>query len=126
MLQPPSIGRQVADACADVQVFMENCNTISSKSVFYVLVMLGPASGDLIPTYILLVPSISPSVPYARPYGISKEPETQWLTLTKHKYPTTSWCSGEALPLFYGPISHCVLTRYASTYAAVRVALSIP
>ena len=55
---------------------MKNCNTISSKSVFYVLVMLGPASGDLIPTYILLVPSISPSVPYARPYGISKEPET--------------------------------------------------
>jgi hypothetical protein len=46
---------------------MKNCNTISSKSVFYVLVMLGPASGDLIPTYILLVPSISPSVrPLAR------------------------------------------------------------
>ena len=50
MLQPPSIGRQVADACADVQVFMENCNTNSSKSVFYVFMMLGPASGDFVPT----------------------------------------------------------------------------
>ena len=38
---------------------MKNCNTISSKSVFYVLVMLVPASGDLIPTCNLLVKHIA-------------------------------------------------------------------
>lgn len=53
--------------------------------------------------------------------AISKEPEThheahrQWLT--KHKFPATTWCSGEALPLFHGPLPHCKSTRYALTYA---------